>query len=199
MIDIARLDATAIERYNAKARPEYRLHPELGPSQYEGDIDTARLVMLLSNPGFDATSTPDDHTFKRNGWPLAALHDDAPTETRDWIRRRLRALTDIFGRQHVSQTVACLQLNPWASPKWDADCVLPSRNIQLELADRAAQRGAVILIMRSERLWLRAPSVLNSPRRYRVNSWRSSYVSPTNMSAEAWSTICNAVADHRMR
>lgn len=197
MIDVAHLDAAAIERYNAKARPEYRLHPELGPSQYEGDIDTARLVMLLSNPGFDSTSTPEDHTFERDGWPFAALHDDAPTGTRDWSRRRLRALTDIFGRQHVSQTVACLQLNPWASQKWDAGCVLPSRSIQLELADQAARRGAVILIMRSERLWLQAPGVKMSPRRHRVNSWRSSYVSPTNMNTESWNSICDALAGHR--
>jgi hypothetical protein len=59
------LDRGDIESFKRKAPEKYRLHPELGPSAYEGDIDNARIVLLLANPGFDSTSTADDHNRKR--------------------------------------------------------------------------------------------------------------------------------------
>ena len=43
-------DLPAIERYNARVSGEYRLHPEMGPSPHEGNIDTAPVVRLLANP-----------------------------------------------------------------------------------------------------------------------------------------------------
>lgn len=78
LAEIERLDRESIARYNKKRSDKYRLHTELGPCPYEGDIDHAPVVLLLANPGFDNDSRIGDHDFQREGWPLSGLHDDAP-------------------------------------------------------------------------------------------------------------------------
>lgn len=189
------LDARAIETYNLKAAAKFCLHPELGPSAYEGDIDRARVVLLLANPGYDSTSTIDDHRFSKTGWPLAGLHPAAPDGLRIWWHARLRGLVDRFGAKHVASTVACLQVTPWASPNFDADLRLPSRSAILAAAGQCAMRGSVMILMRAQRLWFESPELASSSKRFRVNSWLTSYVSPGNLSAAAWEAVVTAVAD----
>ena len=64
--------------HNAHASPQHRLELALGPVPCAGAIMTAPVVVLLSHPLLDAQSTPDDYSFRRAGWPLAALHPEAP-------------------------------------------------------------------------------------------------------------------------
>jgi hypothetical protein len=52
-----------------------------------------------------------------------------------------------------------------------------------------------MLVMRGEKLWLESPELRESKGRYRVNSWQCSYVSPNNMSSEAWTAILSAIGE----
>ena len=72
-VRLAAADLAAVEEFNRRAKEDHRLHPELGPSAFEGDIDEARVVLLLANPGYDAGSTTEDHTFIRTDGRSAAL------------------------------------------------------------------------------------------------------------------------------
>ena len=186
---LTQVDIAAIEAYNRRAPAKFTLHPEMGPSPFEGNIESASVVLLLSNPGFDSSSTTADHQFKRNGWPLAGLHPDAPSGLRGWWTARLKPLISEFGAQVVSNQVAAMQLTPWASPKFDSSLRLPSRMRVLELVGNVAARGAVIVVMRSQALWCESERVANAANRHRVNSWRSSYVSPGNLSATGWQAV----------
>lgn len=191
---LTEIDAVAVGRYNSRVvNEDYLLHPELGPSAFEGDIDNAPAVLLLSNPGYDGTSTPEDHTFARPGWPLGGLHPEAPEGLRNWWTRRLGALIGRFGAQRVSQRVACLQLTPWASGRFDSGLRLPSRQRLLEAADRVAQSGALLLVMRSERLWFEAAGVSAHPRRFHTNNPRCAYVSEGNLPPDAWRQVLGAL------
>lgn len=187
------LDELAIQKYNETASAQFRLHPELGPSAFEGDIDNATVVLLLANPGFDATTTMSDHAFSRPDWPLAGLHPGAPDGLRNWWTARLGQLISTFGRQHVARKVACLQLTPWASSGFDSALRLPSRQLLLEAATAAASRGALLIVMRGERLWLEAKGLESYPGRFRVRSWRCSYVSEGNLGANAWQRVRESV------
>lgn len=154
------LDEAHVASYNRRRKSDkYRLHSELGPSAFEGDIDSASVILLLANPGFDHTSSLDDHQFRREGWPLGGLHPDAPSGIRAWWLPRLRDLIAAFGEQAVSQRVACLQVTPWASKEFDNTLRLPSRRVILEAASRCAKRGAVMVVMRAEKLWLEADAL----------------------------------------
>ncbi|SAL17439.1 hypothetical protein AWB68_00498 [Caballeronia choica] len=154
------LDARAIARYHAITglRADYRLHTELGPQPYEGDIENARIVVLMNNPGFDATSTLDDHRFTRDGWPYASFHPDAPAGMRDYSIPRFRDLIAEFGAQQVSQRLAMLQIHPWASAALDDPkrLALPSMTLALEHARNAIHRGALVMIGRGAWHWLPA-------------------------------------------
>lgn len=190
---LSALDTPAVLAHNRRAKPEHVFRLELGPSAFEGDIDRARVVMLLGNPGLDETSTLSDHTFTRAGWPLAGLHPEAPEGVRNWWEARLRDLITRFGPQTISQRLACLQVIPWASQKF-SDRRLPSRALLLDAAARCASRGAVIVTMRAERFWLQSPAVAAAPNRHRVKSWRCSYLSPGNLSDHSWSRVVEALS-----
>ena len=186
---LTQADIAAIEAYNRRAPTKFVLHPEMGPSPFEGNIESASVVLLLSNPGFDSSTTTADHKFARNGWPLAGLHADAPTGLRGWWTARLKHLISEFGAEVVSNQVAAMQLTPWASPNFDSSLRLPSRTRVLELVGDVAARGAVLVVMRSQALWCENEGVANAANRHRVNSWRSSHVSPGNLSAAGWQAV----------
>jgi hypothetical protein len=194
---LAAIDLAHVEAFNSRAKEPYRLHLELGPSAFEGDIDAAQVVLLLANPGYDATSTSNDHSFSRAGWPLAGLHPEAPQGLQAWWASRLRALIERVGVQEVSRRVACLQFCPWASAKFGSPPRLPSQAATLEAAGRCAERGAVLVVMRAEALWLKSDAVRASVNRHRVNSWRSSYVSPGNLSIAGWQAVLAALGKVR--
>jgi len=191
--NIARLDSSEIGRYNLHTADRYKLRTELGPCAFEGDIDVARVVLLLANPGFDATSTQDDHSFRRDGWPLAGLHSEAPAGLRDWWHKRLKGLIATVGAQAVSQRVAALQITPWASNQFDSGLCLPSRQLILGAASHLAKRNVVLIIMRAERLWLASNAVDKFQNRFSVKSWRCSYVSKGNLEGEAWHQVVSAI------
>lgn len=187
--EIHESDIEAIEQYNAKAKDQFKLRPELGPCPFEGDIRTSPIVLLLANPGFDENSSLDDHKFKAEGWPLAGLHSSAPKGMSGWWRPRLRVLCEKYGDQYVSSKVAALQLNPWASTNFDGSLRLPSQSKMLEIAEDAARRGAILLVMRAALQWLESDVLRTHPHRYRTKSPRCSYVTEANLGAEAWDKI----------
>lgn len=205
-----KLDADAVKAYNKrietrgeKVRNRFSLQYELGPCGFEGDIEHAKVVLLLANPGFDDTSGPEDHLFSRAGWPLSGLHDDAPIGVKGWWQPRLRMLIEAVGRriqvpecearQHVAKTVGSLQLTPWASNRFDDGLRLPSRGRMLQAASSCANRGAILVLMRSRRLWTEATAVKQSPNLIQVRNPRCSYLSPGNLPEGAWARIVDAV------
>lgn len=187
--EIRRLDMDYIGTYNERVNDHYRLRTELGPSPHEGDINSSPIVLLLANPGFDEKSSNDDHKFIMDGWPLGGLHDAAPLGMRDWWQPRLRVLCERYGHQYISTKVAALQVNPWASTKFDSDLTLPSQKLMLEIAESAAERGAILIMMRAAKFWLKSASLRTHPSLYTTKSPRCSYVTEANVGTEAWLKI----------
>ncbi|MFT0174630.1 hypothetical protein ACLKMY_37775 [Paraburkholderia mimosarum] len=159
-VHLADLDREAIARYHAipGLNDAYRLHTELGPQPFEGDIANARVVVLMNNPGLGPDSTPDDHRFHRDGWPYASLHADAPEGMRSYSAPRFADLIAEFGAQHISNRLAMLQIHPWASAALDRSkrFSLPSQALAIAHARAAIERGALVLIGRGAWYWLPA-------------------------------------------
>ena len=191
--EIRQMDLSVIGPYNLRARTEYKLHVELGPCPYEGDVARAPIVLLLANPGFDKkTSTLEDHTFESEGWPLAGLHPGAPDGLRQWWAKRLRELIEEFTVQRVSQSVAALQFTSWASEKFDSDLRLPSQQNMLKLAEDAVSREALIIVMRARKLWHQ--KVAGYSRRLETRAPLVSYVTKGNVGVDGWRAVLEAVA-----
>ncbi len=191
-------DRTAIRAYNARVPEDLRLQTELGPSPYEGDFNRAPVVMLLGALGYDETSTPHDHAFERDGWPLAGLHPDAPAGIRLRWHARLAPLVDSFGAQHVANSVLALHATPWACRRFDPGLRLPSRRRMLHLASDAVRRGALLMMLRGAELWTEHPEIAGLPpsRRIHARSWRASHLHPDNIGDEGWVAVCRRVTAH---
>jgi hypothetical protein len=185
-------------QHNVSASPEHRLHLALGPVPCVGAITTAPVVLLLSHPGLDAQTTAQDYCFRRPGWPLSALHPDAPPGLAEWWRGRLQALIDLFGAQHVSNAVAAVFLTPWYSMSFDDRLRLPSRQRVLDLAGKAAARDALLLTLRGESLWTEHPEIASLPstRRLHPKSWRVTDINTRNLGEDAWSAVRRRIEIH---
>lgn len=149
------LDGEAIERYNYRRSPDSptRLQVHMGPAPFDGDPYTANIVLLLNNPGYTADSTPLDHNLQFDGWPLAGLHPSVRQGFQQWYYRPFGHLIQTYGAQQISQRVAIIQIIPWASRAFDSNCNLPSRDIQVDIARQAVDRGALVIVGRSVKFW----------------------------------------------
>lgn len=196
---IAVEDAHAIAAYNARAAESRRLQTELGALPFDGDIERAPVVLLITNPAYDKTAPAADHAFQHWGWPLAGLHPDAPAGLQAVWYARLATLIDAFGAQHVANSVAALPLTPWASADFDESLRLPSRIRMLGLASTAAQRGALFIVTSGEEYWTESQEVadLCCERRIHAKSWRATHVCVDNLGAASWHAVCRRVEGHR--
>jgi hypothetical protein len=184
--------------HNAHAAPQHRLELALGPVPCAGAIMTAPVVVLLSHPLLDAQSTPDDYSFRRAGWPLAALHPEAPRGIAAWWRDRLGPLIDRFGAQHVSNAVAAAFLTPWRSIAFDDRLRLPSRQRMLDLGASAAARDAFTITLRGDELWTEHAAIAALPptRRVKPGAWRLTEFNARTIGDDAWSSICRRIEVH---
>jgi hypothetical protein len=189
--------ALAIE-HNANALLEHRLHERLGPVPCVGAIMTAPVVLLLSHPPLDLRSTPHDYSFQRPGWPLSALHPEAPQGIAESWRNRVAALVDLFGAQHVSNAVAAVFLTPWRSVSFADRLRLPSRRRMLDLAASAAARDGLLLMLRYAELWTEHAVIaaLPSTRSFNPKWWRVTELNRRNLGDEAWTTMCQRIEVH---
>lgn len=189
-----RIQATS---YNARALAECRLRLPLGPVPCVGAVMTAPVVLLLSHPPYDARSSGSDYSFRRLGWPLSALHPDAPVSIAEWWRSRAAPLIDLFGAQHVANAIAAVFLTPWQSQTFDDRLRLPSRDRMLRLAADASARDAMLLVLQGGDLWTEHADIASLPltRRVHTRSWRATELSQRNL-GDAWTEVLKRIEVH---
>lgn len=188
------IDRREIDIYNNRRKLESktRLQTHMHPAPYDGDPFKAKVVLLLNNPTFSQNSSPKDHLLNFEGWPLAGLHPEAPRAFRDWYNRPLGFLIDNFDAQYVSQRVAIVQINPWASESFDLNCVLPSRKQQVDIARQAVLRGAVTVIGRSVRFW--QEQLGDAENIYIAKNCRNPTLSPGGLTQKAFDAVMSALS-----
>ena len=94
--------------HNLRAGPENALRLHLGPVPFAGALTTAPVVLLFSHVESARTAAPYDYAFQRSGWPLSALHPEAPPGVADPWTSRASDLVSVFGAQHVANSIAAL-------------------------------------------------------------------------------------------
>jgi hypothetical protein len=195
---IAEQDAGPAAHYNADTMPERTLHVHLGPVPFLGAIATAPVVLLLTHADWDERATPYDHAFHVHGWPLSALHPDAPRAAADYWQSRAAELVAIFGAQQVANSIAALFLAPWRAHCFDVRLRLPSRRLMLGLAARAAMRDATLVVLRGGEAWTEADEIAALPptRFIRSRIWRATELTPANLGLGAWDHVCRQIDAH---
>ena len=191
-------DAAWLALHNAHARPSGRLYTAPGPVPYLGALATAPVVLLLSHPEIDTETSPHDYQFAREGWPLAALHPDAPMGLARRWGRRLAPLVRLFGAQHVAHSVAIVFLSPWPSVAFDIRLEFPSRRTLYGLVGRAADRDAAFVIGPDADGWFEHPAVADLPASRRATTYAdaSEELDAGAIGPEAWDLLRARVEVH---
>jgi hypothetical protein len=190
-------DVAPALRHNEATPAELRLGLD-APVPFLGPIMTAPVVLLLSHPAIDTRIAPADYAYRQEGWPLSVLHPQAPPGLAERWRDRLGALVDAFDARHVANTVAAVFLTPWPSVAFDSGLRLRSRARMLALAASAAQRDALVLVLRGGELWTEHADIAALPtsRRFYPKTWRTTRIDRDNLGDDAWSAIVRRVGIH---
>ena len=178
-----------------------QLHLEHLPVPFIGDPRKASVILLGLNPSWVPRSDldePGDYADQprlplsfSSRIPFFCLDEQfSHTAGYRWWWRRLRLLIESCGVNVISRRVACVEWFPYRSPTFRRlPKVLPSQSYGFELVRAAAQRGAVVVVMRSLALWLSAVPELAAHRLVQMRVPRSPYVTPRNLGADGFGRV----------
>jgi hypothetical protein len=189
-------DKTFVDDFNDSVTEDFKIRLEVLPEPYLGNVES-EIVLLNGNPGF---SELDILFYEKKEvralWRKNILHEPmeypfyllAPP-LRDepgprWWRRRLKQLIrDGEDKLRVvANHICCIEFFPYHSRRLKfSGQLLDSQKYGFDLVEKAIDRGAVIVIMRSAELWLSAVPRLGKYKRvYRLNSVQNVAISLKN-------------------
>ncbi len=193
------MDERAVAAHNGKLghdQQRYRLVTEtVLPEPFVGDPRTASVVLLLANVGYKAA---DDVAHAEKAFQRALrrnlLHGETEfpfyflgpgfetTPGGIWWRRRLRLLIEDTSVETVARRVACVEWLTYKSTKFKrCEEALPSQSYGWSLVRDALARGAVVVSLRSCKLWeLSVPELEEHPM-ITTASKQSVYITPNNL------------------
>lgn len=178
------------------------------PCPWSGPALTASVLMLMLNPGFSAE---EDHRDLLDPRFLAMSRrqlngvDPFPWLTPEWVtsggggywNKRLRRLIEDLStnpaasRARIAERFATVDLIAYSSTSWIwPRAPLPSQAFTAQVMQSAMTRGAAIIVARSWNLWISlVPEMARYPGIIRLFNPQSPYLSPGNMTPEAYALI----------
>lgn len=184
-----------IEYFNSSVEDIHRIREELMPEPYLGRPD-APIVLLNLNPGFDEREIPfhNEDPYFMEICRMNLLHEPAeyPFYLLDpeisesighqWWMKKLRMPIEAVGLDQVAKKVLCIEYFPYHSIRFKPfKRILVSQQYSFFLVKKAIQRNALIIIMRSQRYWLKAiPELASYPMKYQLRNPQNVVISPNN-------------------
>jgi hypothetical protein len=187
-------DAPFIQTFNRVATPEKCIHLELLPEPYLGN-PKARIFLLNLNPGYSEEDVIFHHdnpyfiqTSRDN---LLHGHLDYPFYLLDpknlassgshWWMKKLHWLADRYGLETVAHELCVVEYFPYHSRKYGFKQTVPSQHYSFSLVEEAMNNDALIVQMRSKKVWQGTlPRLKNYHNYYVLNSPLAPTISPNN-------------------
>lgn len=174
------------------------------PEPYIGGLNNAEVIFLALNPGFresDVTvnlTHPEFATVNRRNqsdpYNSTFYYFDGVFEERGgywWWKKQLKPLLDAgVTEQDIRNKVMLIEYLPYHSETAGkiSNLIVPSQQFTFELVREAIRRNKLIIMMRSEKLWLKAVPELEGKYTMPHNK-RNVIISPGNMGQENFDTI----------
>jgi hypothetical protein len=203
---IAPDDSEVLGRLQSKLVGDYELKLDLLPQPWTGNVNTAEVLVLALNPGFREEDYADlQNRDYAEQWRLAlSFQTRTPFYFLDpafqhtggylWWHRRLRDLIDVVGLDAVAQKVMCVEHFPYKSVRYGSlGTILPSQRYSFWIVQEAIRAGKQIVVMRSERVWLQSVPEMREYPYIRLSNNRNPYFSRTQMTAEEFGRLCEAL------
>jgi hypothetical protein len=202
-------DAEIINQFNEylknyKDDEIYRIHTEIMPAPFMGDVLNSKIVILTLNPGYDSDEESSDyylnyipywekqiiHEFPVPEYPLFCF-DDEYVEKSDYWKIKLNPIIQVSTVEKVAKNISIIEFFPYHSekyrdiPKKISKDYLISQQYNFHLVRKAIERDAIIVIQRGERLWKEAIPELKilegQKNLYRTNSYGNPIMSENNL------------------
>jgi len=199
------IDRVVVTENKAKFKADTDLHFELLPEPFLGNPN-APLILLNLNPGY----SPDDITYHQQKsfidlsvanlnhhplvYPFFLLDPNLSAPGRVWWERKLSALIRDTNRETVAKKVLCVEYFPYHSRKFGHHKMrLPSQEYSFHLVRQAMARNAVIVLMRSKKLWYSAvPELKEYQSLFSVRNVQNPTISLGNL-PESYASIIQAL------
>lgn len=166
------------------------------PEPYGGKIDTAKVVCLVLNPGFedaDVTTNFDNPYWLREiranlehktEYPFLYLSPELKdTGGHRWWTAKLNPLEKAgVTRDELARGIMMIEFFPYHSVKYVHNRqYIPSQQYQFYLVREAMRLGKTIIIMRARKIWIEAvPELVNYPY-LELNSPQNVSISRSNL------------------
>ena len=196
-------DKLVVDKFNETATEKFRIHTEIMPAPFMGNVLEAQVLLLLLNPGFDEEEERKDYyNIYRHYWeneiqhkhsipdlPLFCL-EDSYINFSDYWQKKLNHLMQATSKEKVAQNISFVQFFPYHSkkykniPKKILSGYLESQEYNFDLVRKAIERKATIIILRGKKLWFGAvPSLENYENLCFTNSYLNTTLSKNNLTA----------------
>lgn len=183
---VLKQEQAIVEKYNKKVNNDlFKIHTQIMPAPFMGDVHNAPIVILMLNPGYD----PMEDEIKEDGrnfynrykhyWkneiqhiqtipesPFFALDIEYCKSSPYW-GNKLKFLLEHTDRVTLAKKICTIQLFPYHSKNYKPiyknlfkyesfDNYLPSQKYNFDLVDKAMARNAIIIIARGKTVWFKA-------------------------------------------
>ena len=198
-----------VAAYNATAKPEHKLHTDLMPAPYTGGLDSARIVFLSLNPGYEPLDEYrteehrqevrknlmdpygyDDFIFLNKKFSTVNVNGEIKEDAGyKWWYSRTHELIEECGA--IRGRFMALEWFPYASKKFKAPKkIFPSQAFTFELLREAMRRGLPIVIFRHKKDWVKhVPELATYPNVMELSSPQCGCVSKKNIKDGRFSEI----------
>lgn len=174
-------DQQRICGFNMTAKKEHQIHVEVLPEPYTGNLE-ASILLLNLNPGFYDRNqhflTGNEYFVKTSRanlvhgqleYPFYLFDpDNADSPGYYWWSRKLKPLIQAFGLKKIANEVCNIEYFPYHSQNFGANISIPSQAYSFHLVQEAMKRNALVIQMRSRRVWQNAIPELSDYRHYYV-------------------------------
>jgi hypothetical protein len=208
-------DKAVIDTFNQSANDTFKVHTEIMPAPFMGNVQSAPILLLLLNPGYDEKEEIKGYYKKyKPFWkneiqhirsipelPLFCL-DEKYIEYSDYWNNKLKPLTLKKNKEKVAKNICKIQFFPYHSQKFKSiskkifvkdgtDNYLKSQKYNFYLVEKAMERNALIIILRSRKMWFEAiPKLEKYENLYFTNSYLNTILSENNL-GETFPKIIN--------
>lgn len=194
-------DRDIIEEFNLRNKHEkFKIHKNILPFPYLGNVNNPQILILVNNPGFDNKEFKNGFygnfheeiiaSYEGNK-PMYCFDDDYIKFSDYWFKK-LKSLISQFSKEEVSKKIGIINYFPYSSEKFKdftkkeksrflVNGYLKSQEYNFELIRNAIISKTLIIIVRGKNNWFSAiPELKEYENTFSTNSYLNSSISENN-------------------